>query len=272
MKEFIMKYMKLFLMCIGMPQITLSMKQRYSKRKHTEISSSIISSKKELEIAFLSSSIQQHGDKKLKELSKKIKHYFDISERMKPLSDKKTIKTLSEHLAACGMMHKQIFLRDSAHISVEKPSVTAQDDIVVLSLNPYENQNFLDFCILHELGHLAKGHLLDKLPNKKHNHDQEFEADAFAQDYFLKQKKYMPIIYDAIDLLKQNPKYLLKDSFTHPCDLERAERDLDALQKGLALEGKTLSDMLQEEESISRLDIILIKKIINQHFGIRYFS
>ena len=265
-----MKRIKLIILLLFTPSFLVSMQQRYPKRKQPESYTSIIDNKEALEMAFLTSYISRHGDRKLREHGEEIQKYIYDLKDYDVIYHKGIKQKVSHHLKECGMEHKKVLLVDD-DASVEKPGFSDRDDIVVIALDQAEIEKNLDFSILHELGHLSHKHLLDIPKDKNHNHKQEFEADRFAQEYLLERKNYMPVICDALYYLEKSPKDLLQDSFSHPCTLIRAQKELDSIQVHLALHNKTMADMLLEEKSLSSLDKILIKKIINQHFPSRYF-
>jgi hypothetical protein len=265
-----MKRIKLIIFFALTSSTLVSMQQRYPKRKQPESYPSIIDNKEALETALLTSYISRYGDKKLSKYAEEIQKYIYDLKDYDVICHKDIKQKVSHHLKECGMEHKKVLLVDD-YASVEKPEFSDRDDIVVIALDQAEIEKNLDFSILHELGHLSHKHLLDIPKDKKHNHKQEFEADRFAQEYLLERKNYMPVIFDALYYLGKSPKDLLLDSFSHPCTLIRAQKELDSLHVHLALENKTIADMLEEEESLSSLDRILIKKTINQHFPSRYF-
>jgi hypothetical protein len=267
-----MKHVKLIVFFALSSSTLVSMQQRYSKRKQSEQEcSSIVSDRRTLKTAFLSSYISRHGDKKLKRYTEKIQKFMYELDDYDTIHDKDIKQKVSHHLKECGLEHKKAFLVHDISDGLQYPGCADLDDIVILELNIEQNQNALDFGILHELGHLIEKDPEKVFNTKKEKHEREFKADRFAQNYFLERKIYLPIIYDALYYLQKNPKYLLKDSASHPCPLARAKKQLDSLQAHAVLENKTIADILLEEESLNSLDRILIKKTINQYFPSRYF-
>ena len=248
-----------------MPCFIISM-ERYPKRKQPEIYG-IIPDKKSLEVEFLSRFIQNHNERGLAIYHKKISSYINKELPANALESKEVKEYVSHYLVACGLGHKKIFLADSEDFSVGIPHCSKTDDVVVMSIDLNEHPSLFDWSILHEMGHISEGHLLDIAENKLHNHMQEFNADDYACRYLLSQKKYIPVLMTIADFLKKHSQ----DSFTHPASLKRATRMLLMVETALIKDGKKLTDILEDRDQIDLITSFIIKRIIKENFSDTFF-